>query len=356
MRWPVPGHIGLSTHDERQRADRVAVLAQRVHLGDLLVERTAVELDAERVDRDLRRPCRAGPSSTSPCRARGRARSSGSRSAPRAAFMRASVSLKPSRRRSRQSGPIIASGSARLGTLHVDEMPVVERSRESGRSPSRDRRGSWMRAAHQRFSASHCGSALATAAPVVFSRSSSAQPARATASSQVAARSDARPPISRATTASSSGVDATCAPPFSSGSARRRTKSTLKRNRSSCARVARRRSPRRAGSTSNSRVDETADVRRHRDQQVRQRDRRARRVGRGAIGVPLAPQNGVGGLHFLAKPFVQRGESLGIVQIGKRVTGHAERRRRCGRRRRRRHAHMDVSRRYVEVQRESNRH
>ena len=39
---------------ERERADRVARLPQRVHLGDLLVERTAVQLDAERVD-DRRR-------------------------------------------------------------------------------------------------------------------------------------------------------------------------------------------------------------------------------------------------------------------------------------------------------------
>ena len=61
IRWPVPGHIGLSIDDQRQRADRVAGLAQRVHLGDLLVERTAVQLDAERVHRDRsgcrRRPC-----------------------------------------------------------------------------------------------------------------------------------------------------------------------------------------------------------------------------------------------------------------------------------------------------------
>ena len=128
--------------DERQRADRIAGLAQRVHLGDLLVERAAVERDAERVDRRPCRPCRAAPSSTSPCRARGTARSSGSRSAPRAAVMRASVSVKPSRRRSRQSGPTIASGSSGSGRCDVDEVPVVERSRESGRSPSRGTRGS----------------------------------------------------------------------------------------------------------------------------------------------------------------------------------------------------------------------
>ena len=55
MRWPVPGHIGLSMHDERERADRVALAAQRVHLRDLLVERAAGQ-----------RRRRAGSSGTSP--------------------------------------------------------------------------------------------------------------------------------------------------------------------------------------------------------------------------------------------------------------------------------------------------
>ncbi len=49
IRWPVPAHIGLSTRDERERGDRVAGAPHHVHLGDLLVERTAAELDAERV-------------------------------------------------------------------------------------------------------------------------------------------------------------------------------------------------------------------------------------------------------------------------------------------------------------------
>ena len=48
---------GARTHrvvddDERQGAEGVAGLAQRVHLRDFLVERTAVEADAERVDAD----------------------------------------------------------------------------------------------------------------------------------------------------------------------------------------------------------------------------------------------------------------------------------------------------------------
>ena len=49
---------GVVEHDERERADRVARLAQRVHLGDLFVERTATELDAERVDGNPAALCR----------------------------------------------------------------------------------------------------------------------------------------------------------------------------------------------------------------------------------------------------------------------------------------------------------
>ena len=44
---------GVVEHDERERADRIARLPQRVHLGDLFVERTAAQLDAERVDSNL---------------------------------------------------------------------------------------------------------------------------------------------------------------------------------------------------------------------------------------------------------------------------------------------------------------
>ena len=71
MRWPVPGAIGLSTTDHRQRRDRVAVLAQDVHLADLLVQRAAAQGDAERVLLHRAVSCRASPSSTSPSRARG---------------------------------------------------------------------------------------------------------------------------------------------------------------------------------------------------------------------------------------------------------------------------------------------
>ena len=156
--------------------------------------------------------------------------------------------------------------------------------------------------------------------------SSSAQPARATASSRsrLPAGVPARSAISFATTASSSGVDTTCAPPFKSGSARRRTKSTLKRNRSSWTRVMAV-SVSALGCDLKEARDEAAHVPRHRDEQVRQGDRRTRRVGRRAIGVPLVPQRGVGGPDVFAEAFVQRSETLGVVQVRKRVTGYAER-------------------------------
>ena len=51
-------------------------------------------------------------------------------------------------------------------------------------------------------------------------------------------------------------------------------------------------------------LQEAADVRRHADEQVRQRQRRPRRIGRAPVGVPLAPEDGIGGLDFLAEPFV----------------------------------------------------
>ena len=47
MRWPVAAHIGLSMVTMAKRADRIAVLLGHVHLGDLLVERAAVQRDAE---------------------------------------------------------------------------------------------------------------------------------------------------------------------------------------------------------------------------------------------------------------------------------------------------------------------
>ena len=134
-----------------------------------------------------------------------------------------------------------------------------------------------MRAAHQRFSAS-----IADLRPRIACRSSRDRAARSRRARSAARRSlvaTAAPRSAASTIASSSGVDATCAPPLSSGSARRRTKSTLKRNRSSCARVAAA-SASAGASTSNSRVDEAADVRRHRDQEIEQRDRRPRRIGR----------------------------------------------------------------------------
>jgi len=45
-------------------------------------------------------------------------------------------------------------------------------------------------------------------------------------------------------------------------------------------------------------------VRSHADEQVRERHRRTRRIRLTTVGVPLAPEDGIGGLDFLAEPFV----------------------------------------------------
>ncbi len=49
MRWPVPGHIGLSTAMSAMAASELARLPHRVHLADLLLERAAGERDADGV-------------------------------------------------------------------------------------------------------------------------------------------------------------------------------------------------------------------------------------------------------------------------------------------------------------------
>ena len=84
--------------------------------------------------------------------------------------------------------------------------------------------------------ATACFSSSVPPARAASSRSSSAQPARARASSRGHRRScrfSPAAPIRRRQPRDPSAVASTRAPPFSSGSARRRTKSILKRNRSS---------------------------------------------------------------------------------------------------------------------------
>ena len=49
MRWPVPGHIGLSIMTIASAPSASPSRSEQVHLGDVLVERAAVERDAERV-------------------------------------------------------------------------------------------------------------------------------------------------------------------------------------------------------------------------------------------------------------------------------------------------------------------
>jgi hypothetical protein len=48
IRWPVPGHRVVDA-DEREGPDGDRLAPQLVHLGDLLVQRTALQGDAERV-------------------------------------------------------------------------------------------------------------------------------------------------------------------------------------------------------------------------------------------------------------------------------------------------------------------
>ena len=113
MRWPVPGTSGCRCTPARARRSQSPRRLHQVHLADLLVERAAVELDAERVLLD-----RAGLvvaqalASTSPCRGRGSRGSSRPRQRPRGRVMRRSVSAKPSRARRCSVGPTNSSGSS----------------------------------------------------------------------------------------------------------------------------------------------------------------------------------------------------------------------------------------------------
>jgi len=69
---------------------------------------------------------------------------------------------------------------------------------------------------------------------------------------------------------------------------------------------------------------EPADVGRHPDQEVRQRDRRARRVRFPSVRVPFAPEQRIGRLDFFAEPLVQRSEPIGIVQVCKGISSDAK--------------------------------
>ena len=70
--------------------------------------------------------------------------------------------------------------------------------------------------------------------------------------------------------------------------------------------------------------EEAADVRRHRHDQVRSRDR-AERGGHLPMRRPLGPQFGLEASHVVAKQLVQRLEASGLVQVGERKAGDAQR-------------------------------
>ena len=135
MRWPVPGHIGLS----------IITSASAPMASPRLRSRCISEIFSS-----SGQPASGMPSglvvtapflsrcpwSRCPCRARGRARSSGSRSAPRASRSARSVSLKPSRRRSCSSGPDHRLGQRRVGPHDVHEVLEVERLGEAEDDPA----------------------------------------------------------------------------------------------------------------------------------------------------------------------------------------------------------------------------
>ena len=212
MRWPVPGHIGLSMHDDaparrsRRRALRSMCISEIFSSSGQPASSMPSGLTGDRA-----RPCRAAPSSTSPCRARGRARSSGSRSAPRAAFMRASVSLKPSRRRSRASGPSIASGSSGARPLDLHEIASSRASPGNRKidpvAVGRDRAGARRTSASARRSRA-ATSALSSSVPSARSGGLAIEQ-RASGRGNRAARDRGRAhgATSASTTASSSGVE-----------------------------------------------------------------------------------------------------------------------------------------------------
>ncbi len=181
-------------------------------------------------------------------------------------------------------------GQGGLGTLDVDEMPVVERFGKAEDDPGAI--GAIVQArgapALQAFDVRLETFGRVAGLLAIHQRAAGAGDRQLEVARCAVVRDGFA--VSRATTASSSGVDTTCAPPFNSGSARRRTKSTLKRKRSSCAAVLRRIASRSELDLEQPR-EKPADVGRHADQQVRERDRRARRVGRPAVRVPLGPRS-----------------------------------------------------------------
>ena len=151
MRWPVPGHIGLSIMTSASAPTASPALRSACISEIFSSSGQPSSAMPSGLTTTLPSLGREGPSSTNPCRARGTARSNGSRSALRARSSARRSDLKPSRRRRRQSGPTHRFGQLSARAAAPRRGASSRGFPESGRSPSCDRRG---RAVARRTSAS----------------------------------------------------------------------------------------------------------------------------------------------------------------------------------------------------------
>ena len=168
MRWPVPGHIGLSMMTSASAPTASPALRSMCISEIFSSSGQPVELDAERVDGDpdrllrraLRRvvqPLRAGILVALVAQ-----HAVVDLAQDFAPLQRASVSLKPSRRRRRRVGAEHRFGQLRARALDLDEMPVVDVLGKPEDDPACDRRD---RAGAPRTSVSASRSDAATVCP-----------------------------------------------------------------------------------------------------------------------------------------------------------------------------------------------
>ena len=264
MRWPVPGHIGLSTMTSASAPMRVAVACA-----------ARASRRSSRRAGSRRARCRAGSAATLPVLV---AQALRARVLVALVAEHAVVDLAQhlARRHARVGqleavaapqravGPDHRVGQLRAPALDLDEVPVVEVSGKRKTTHARYGRIVQPRGAPalQRVDGRLDGTCLGIVARLRGRDLAVEQHAARARHRQLAVARELRLRQLRRRSHRPRRSTATCAPPLSSGSARRRTKSTLKRNRSSCARVP-------AASAASLVVDpeqprqEAADVRRH---------------------------------------------------------------------------------------------